>query len=222
MAASLRPGRALKLKIDLAVRQRDRLTEQVGASDLDQLYPALLLQSYQLARASVPLLELSLARASELAAEDPVARQLCDYLARHIEEEREHEVWALEDLKITRYGEGQISKPTPPEVAAVVGAQYYWIRHDHPVSIFGYMAVLEGYTLPADLLRSHAVRSTLPEGAFRTMLEHAIVDEKHGDDIFGVLDELPLMQSHTELLGLSALNTAAGLLACMTAALDRL
>ena len=29
--------------------------------------------------------------------------------------------------------------------AALVGAQYYWIRHVHPVALLGYVMLLEGY-----------------------------------------------------------------------------
>ena len=33
----------------------------------------------------------------------------------------------------------------PPSVAGLVGSQYYWILHHHPVAFLGYVALMEGY-----------------------------------------------------------------------------
>ena len=30
------------------------------------------------------------------------------------------------------------------QVATLVGAQYYWLRHYHPISLLGHMMVMEG------------------------------------------------------------------------------
>ena len=35
-----------------------------------------------------------------------------------------------------------------PKVAAMVGAQYYWLRHYHPVSLLGHITAIEGYHPP--------------------------------------------------------------------------
>ena len=37
------------------------------------------------------------------------------------------------------------NRPPSPTVAALVGAQYYWIEHVHPVGLLGYVLLLEGW-----------------------------------------------------------------------------
>ena len=39
----------------------------------------------------------------------------------------------------------EIARPPAPAVAALVGAQYYWVLHHHPVALLGYIGLLEGY-----------------------------------------------------------------------------
>src|SRR2546429_520773 len=41
-------------------------------------------------------------------------------------------------------GGGVGRRPPADSTARAVGAQYYWIRHHHPVALLGYVAVLEG------------------------------------------------------------------------------
>ena len=40
--------------------------------------------------------------------------------------------------------EDVLKRIPPPSAAALAGAQYYWIRHVHPVALLGFIAVLEG------------------------------------------------------------------------------
>jgi hypothetical protein len=66
------------------------------------------------------------------------------YLERHIEEERHHDEWTLDDLAAVGIEPAQTLAIRPTaNVAALVGAQYYWILHHHPVALLGYMATLE-------------------------------------------------------------------------------
>ena len=124
-------------------------------------------------RAGVPLMEAARARASELA-DDPVADGLAEYLDEHIPEEEEHDGWLLEDLELLGVAGGSVlERPPSSTVAALVGAQYYWIFHYHPVALLGYIAVLEGYPPdPAEVDRLSR-RMALPTGAFRTLAAHA-------------------------------------------------
>jgi Iron-containing redox enzyme len=163
-------------------------------------------------RASVPLLETARDRARELSAADPVAAGLVDYLRRHAEEERGHDEWVLEDLQSVGVAPAELlSRPPSGAVAALVGAQYYWVLHYHPICVLGYLMVLEGN--PPNRRRLHDLqsRSGLPASAFRTMLEHADLDIGHAAELDDLLDRLPLSPSHNEALGLSAISTVAGL-----------
>lgn len=70
---------------------------------------------------------------------------LATYLERHVDEERQHDDWLLEDLAELGVAREDVWGRIPsPNIAALVGSQYYWMRHYHPVALLGYIAVLEG------------------------------------------------------------------------------
>jgi hypothetical protein len=181
-------------------------------TDQARLVPLLLLQLHQIMRASIPLLEVAQRRARELAAEDPVCAGLEAYYDQHIEEERFHDVWMLEDLAAAGKSPAEAVAQIPsPHVAAAVGAQYYWVLHHHPVALLGYMAVLEGHPPPADLLDDIQARLGLPPAALRTLRKHGQLDPEHSRELDRLLDGLPLTQAHTTLIGLSMAHTASAL-----------
>ena len=99
-------------------------------------------------RASVPLMLAAEARSMELT-DDPVCPKLAEYYHTHAKEEAGHDEWLLADLKIIGMpkSEALARRPTQ-EVAELVGSQYYWIRHWHPVCLLGYIAVMEGNPPP--------------------------------------------------------------------------
>lgn len=163
-------------------------------------------------RASVPLLEAARDRARDLSPTDPVAAGLADYLRRHADEERGHDEWLLQDLHSVGVASAELlSRPPSGAVAALIGAQYYWVLHYHPVCVLGYLMVIEGNPPSRRGLQDLRSRSGLPASAFRTMLEHADLDIGHAAELADLLDRLPLSPSHNEALGLSALSTVAGL-----------
>jgi hypothetical protein len=93
-------------------------------------------------------------------------------------------------------------------VAAVVGAQYYWLLHYHPVAILGYIAVLEGYPPSRELIDALIERTGHPRKAFRTLLAHGVLDPRHRDDFDTALDAMPLTQGQEATVRLSALSSA--------------
>ncbi len=110
-------------------------------------YRAYLCAMHAVIRASVPLMELALDRTRARAATgDPLAGPLAGYLEEHIREEEGHDAWLLEDLRAAGGSPEDALGPLPsPLIASLVGSQYYWIEHHHPVALLGYIAVLEGY-----------------------------------------------------------------------------
>ncbi|MFE3608106.1 hypothetical protein [Streptomyces goshikiensis] len=95
-----------------------------------------------------------------------------------------------------------------PVVVELAGAQYYRIEHEHPVTLLGYMAVLEG-NAPGPRLADRLAEATgLPDGAFRTVREHAELDGGHLDDLHRVLDELAPAPARQTAVSVSALHTA--------------
>jgi hypothetical protein len=176
------------------------------------LYPDYLIALHGVVRASVPLMEDALRRSREIAGGDAVAAGMLEYLERHIEEERGHDQWLLEDLEILGVRAVEVWARAPVDsTARAVGAQYYWIRHDHPVALLGYVAVVEGRPPSVEFLDGTIETTGLPRSAFRTLYGHAQTDVGHGNDLRALLDRLPLQPRHESLLVRSAFHTVAEL-----------
>jgi hypothetical protein len=189
------------------------LPELTGASrrlvldpGIAELYSEYLFTVHCIIRASVPLMENARNRAVRLAESDPVCSALARYLEEHIPEERDHDEWALDDLEVLGKDRASIlARPPSPTVAAVVGAQYYWILHYHPVALLGYIAVLEGYPPSLGLVDELTERTRHSRAAFKTLIAHAELDPGHRDELDAVLDRLPLTQEQSTVIGLSAI-----------------
>lgn len=183
------------------------------------LIPHFFIQTHQVIRASVPLMEAARARALELATDDPAAAALAEYLEQHIREERNHDEWLLEDLEVLGVSRDRVlERIPPPRVAEVVGSQYYWLHHDHPMAVLGYIAVLEGHPPTTRDVDRMVDNSGLPREAFRTFHKHAHLDPHHRDDLHRALDQMPLTDRHESLIGVSAFTT----MRLLTEALDAL
>jgi hypothetical protein len=104
-----------------------------------------------------------------------------------------------------------LSRPPSPAVAALVGAQYYWILHYHPVAVLGYVAVLEGYPPSDRLLADWIDRTGYDERAFRTLRLHGELDAGHSAELDELLDRLPVTHEQSTVIGLSALHTVEAL-----------
>ena len=207
-------SRRLRTMLSLVLPAVFSASERLVRSErVRELYPRYLVLSHGIIRASVPLMAAARDRARALR-DDPVAALVADYCEQHIEEELGHDEWLLEDLELLGVDpDGVRDGPPSAGVAALVGAQYYWIHHVHPVGLLGYVLLLEGWpptTRTVDELRR---RTGFPPGAFRTLLAHADLDPHHGAELDAVLDALPLRPEQRELLGLSALTSADGLAA---------
>jgi hypothetical protein len=160
----------------------------------------------------VPLMETALGRARELADHDPVAAGLAAYLERHIPEEMHSEEPGgahLDDLEALGVNPVAFRASLPaPKIAALIGAQYYWIYHYHPVALLGFLE-LEAYQPDRPTVERLIERTRLPRDGFRLMLLHAKLDVAHARELHRVLDSLPLEPHHEQLIGLSALQTIA-------------
>jgi len=175
---------------------------------LAELWPEYLVLQHQIIRATVPLTEAALARAREL--DDPLAEPLAHYLEEHVDEELGHDETLLGDLELLGIDRTTVlGRMPPPTVAGLVGSQYYWIHHYHPVAFLGYVALMEGYPPTPELIDELVERSGHPRAAFRTYVEHAELDPGHRDHLDRTIDSLPLDASHEVALGISAIATAA-------------
>jgi Iron-containing redox enzyme len=160
-------------------------------------------------------MEMALARARELAPRDPIAEGLAAYLGRHIPEEMHGDEPGgamLDDLEALGVDPVALqARPPHPKIAALLGAQYYWILHYHPVALLGFLE-LESYGPHRATVERLIEKTGLPSEGFRQLLLHAKLDVAHAHELHHVLDSLPLEHDHEQLIGLSALQTI-GLLA---------
>src|SRR3954447_4318083 len=195
--------RKIALVLPAFVHAGERL---VTHPQVRELYPEYLFTSHCVIRASVPLMET--ARDVARALGDPVAVRLADYLAHHIPEELDHDEWLLGDLELIGHERAAVlRRPPSPTVASLVGAQYYWVEHYHPVALLGYIGLLEGYPPSPALIERLRAGTGYPRGAFRTMVAHAELDPGHGAELDELLDTLPLTREQTAVIGLSAMHT---------------
>ena len=203
-----RNSAVLRAKMQLTERRLKAAFRGVWENErLAELFPALLVLLHQVVRASVPLMTTA-GDAARDNATDPGRTVLADYLDEHIEEERDHDVWTLDDLAAGGWSaESVLARVPSPTVAAMVGAQYYWIEHHDPLAVLGYIAVLEGSPPGEEHIRRLQEKSGLPDTMFRTYRKHGELDPGHGKQLDALIDALPLSPSQSGLLGMSAAHT---------------
>ncbi len=173
-----------------------------------ELYPEYLFTLHSVIRSSVPLMEMARDRARSMAAGDRVAELLAEYLDKHIEEERDHDDWLLDDLESIGVERASILARVPsPTVARAVGAQYYWVLHYHPVALLGWIGLLEGYPPTPETIDALVASTGYGPKAFRTLSAHAELDVGHRDELFDLVDRLPLTTDQSKVIGLSALSS---------------
>ena len=199
---------ALRYKIRLAEPGLNALCAMFWQhSHIGMILPEYLFSLWSSMRATLPLLQAAAVRACEQAHVDALSAHLVPYLLRHADEERGHDDWLLEDMQTLGVERASLlARLPPPDVAAMIGAQYYWIAHVHPVALLGLFAVLEGSPLSAADVDGLEERAGVSRAALRTLYKHAALDPQHRDDLDALLDGLPLTPAHEALLGLSALT----------------
>jgi hypothetical protein len=204
-------SRRLREKIELVAPCMHRAIDAFWAHPrLPEIFPEFLFTTYCVGRTTVPLLETALAAASGRSGADAVAGAVADYCARHIPEERHHDEGVLDDLGVLDVSRESVLRRIPsPAMAALIGAQYYWILNVHPVALLGYLEVLEGEPPVSEHLEEVIQRTGLPRKAFRTYFQHADVDRKHRDDLHEALNRMQLSRQLESILAISAFQTVS-------------
>jgi hypothetical protein len=210
------PSARLARKLDLVLPAYGTpgrlLLEHPQARDLCPPYLAV---GAYVALVMVPLMEAALDRARVLAPTDRVAAGLVDYLERHIPEEMhgdEPGADLLDDLASVGVDTDALRTRSLPEgIAALIGSQFFRIRHAHPVAVLGFLW-LEMFPPHARAVEELIETTGLPRDGFRQLLLHSEVDVRHGKELQDVLDSLPLEVWHEQLIGLSAIETMSFLI----------
>lgn len=204
-SASVRLRRKIELLSGPLVASWARLLAHPRMPDLFAEY---LVTIHCIIRSTVPLMEGTMNRARELADSDPVAADVAAYLEKHVEEERDHDEWLLDDLEVLGMDRrGVLGRVPSATVASLVGSQYYWSLHAHPVALLGYLSFLEGSPPTPDVIEDLVARTGFPRDAFRTLAKHGELDPEHGAELDQTIDSLPLTRDQEALLGLSAMWT---------------
>jgi hypothetical protein len=192
---------------------------------LGELYPEFLFAIFGVTSTSASLMRAAAARAAELAlgdsVEDPLAGMLAGYYLEHAEEETGHEQWLLDDLQSMGIARERVLERLPyPSVAALVGTQYYWTLHVHPLAFLGYIAVLES---PAQMefLNEVSERTGIPLSSMSAHVLHAKLDPEHVAEFDVMLDGLRLTAPQQDLLTVSAITTIAHLERVFAEVLER-
>lgn len=176
--------------------------------DPHYIYPHYLAAMHGVVRSAVSLMDTAIAQAEPMANSDQICAMLIPYFEQHREEERGHDEWLLEDLEETGQPRSMATDAMPPaEAAHLVGAQYYWIRHVHPVTLMGHMAAIEGYHPPKGFAERLSQLTGYPIRAFRAIRRHEVLDIQHKADLYALLDQLPLTARHENFIAISALHT---------------
>jgi hypothetical protein len=123
--------------------------------------------------ASEGLLRAAISRAGD---------DLLGYFSHHLTEEAGHLAMLEEDL--ARLGVTDIIKF--PAAAQLAGAQYYYIEHEHPAMLLGYMAALE--CRPPSLDEVNALEAE--HGTLTCTRHHAIHDPYHGAELRAQIEKL--------------------------------
>jgi hypothetical protein len=175
------------------------------------LYPEFLFATYAVTAASAPAMRIAAERAAALPPDDPLAGWLRDYLFEHAEEERDHEQWILDDLASLGIPRDKVLARLPYlSAVALVGAQYYWMLHVHPIAYLGYIAVLEQPS-SLDFLEEVSTRSGIPLSSMSAHVHHATLDPGHVAEFDRTLDGLSLTERQREIITISAVTTVAHL-----------
>jgi len=166
-----------------------------------------IITNQMVARATVPLMQDVVSCAEQLK-NDPVCAPLIKYMKKHIAEETDHDKWYVNDLNFLGISDEDLFAKIPsPNIAALVGSQYYWLKHHHPVAFMGYIACLEVCHPTPEYVEALIKNSGLPAKGFDTIMEHAVIDKHHSKDIIETLNNLPLTEKQYKMVEMSAFQT---------------
>jgi hypothetical protein len=204
------PSVRLRRKIDLVIQPFAAACRTLVTDPrLPELWPQYLITQHEIIRATVPLTEAAALRAAALIGDDPVAAALARYLEEHVEEERGHDDSLLDDLELLGVDRATVLGRIPsPSVASLVGCQYYWIYHHHPIAFLGFIALMEGDPPTRELIETLISSTGYPRAAFHTFEEHGELDPEHRDRLDRTIDSLPLTREHETIVGISAMYSA--------------
>jgi hypothetical protein len=182
----------LKAQIDMLMPTVASQFGRIFNESLTKARYCLYLQDlYHSVKASCPLMTTAMSQLKQNGSEKN--RDLIDYLEQHIDEERHHDDWILEDLEHLGV-DRQITLARPPknEIVDMVGAVYYRILHIDPVAIFGYIAVLESHPVSGQSIDLIMKAANLDADSVRALKHHSVIDVDHAEEFYQFLSTIDL------------------------------
>lgn len=119
--------------------------------------------------------------------EDEFTVGLGEYYQEHFHEEKDELKVLVKDL--ANAGVKVEDLKLDKLAMALIGSQYYMLKHSHPVSLLGYMAIQEADPTPMKVVK------LLEEAHGKEILSflrmHAIKDLEHRKELIEILDTIP-------------------------------
>jgi hypothetical protein len=148
-------------------------------------YPAFLVETYHYVKCSCQLMRAAWTRLDARRAE------LRRYFEKHIEEERGHEEWVLEDLARLGYDREVVIGSQPlAETIEMIGSQMYIVEYLRPAGLLGYVYVMESRPPNADFLCALRQAYSIPSDAMTFLSRHGEADIVHSQELREILDTL--------------------------------
>jgi pyrroloquinoline quinone (PQQ) biosynthesis protein C len=111
--------------------------------------------------------------------------ELAQYLFHHAQEELGHDAWVLEDLNNLGWSNERVMQTrATPRCAAMIGYEYYLAGTANPVSLFGWLYILEamGDDLGKEVAMTIA-RNPKFGNSVKFIRGHGVADEAHTEDL---------------------------------------
>lgn len=163
---------------------RAPITQALMADQLEaDLYQKYLLNVWHYALHSSKVIGLAGSRAVNSHPE------LADYLFHHAQEEMGHDEWVMEDLTQLGWTRERVASTRPtPHCAAMIGYEYYLAGIANPVSLFGWLYILEamGDDLGREVGRRIASHPALANSV-KFVVGHGEADEAHTADLSNMI-----------------------------------
>lgn len=118
---------------------------------------------------------------------DSFTKYLEKYYEGHLEEER-GEIEILND-DLRNSGLDWSKTPINPAAIAMIGSQYYMLKHVHPVCLLGYMAIQEMDPTPIEIIER--LENLHGKEILKFSRLHAVKDIDHAKELVQLVDAIP-------------------------------
>jgi len=123
---------------------------------------------------------------------DPYTVQLHDYYVRHLVEESGEIDLLISDLASVDVD----ARALQPNFGAIamIGTQYYLMKHIDPICLLGYMAVAEACPVSLELVEK--LEELHGKDLFKFLRLHAVADLEHRKELIDLIDACPEEKQH--------------------------